>query len=305
MSTISNPNGMWPVMLTPFTESGAVDYSSLERLIHWYEENSADGLFAVCQSSEMFFLSLKERLQIAEFVKKHASIPVIASGHISYDREDQAAELRAVAQTGVDAVVLITNRMDCHGNDASAWMDNLKFLLDTMDPSVPLGLYECPHPYKRLLTVEEICFAAETGRFLFLKDTCCDIEVIERRLQAIRGSRLKLFNANASTLLASMQKGAAGFSGVMANFHPALYAKLLKCWRTQPKLAEKIQAYLSLCSQIERQCYPINAKYHLKEHGILTSVYTRSVDPAKLSPLFQQEVRYMDMLTESFCKSLG
>ena len=129
--------------------------------------------------------------------------------------------------------------------------------------------------------------------------------MIERRLQAIRGSRLKLFNANASTLLASMQKGAAGFSGVMANFHPALYAKLLKCWRTQPKLAEKIQAYLSLCSQIERQCYPINAKYHLKEHGILTSVYTRSVDPAKLSPLFQQEVRYMDMLTESFCKSLG
>ena len=73
-------NGVWPVMLTPFTESGRVDYTALEALIHWYEKAGVDGLFAVCQSSEMFLLSLKERVELARFIKKTAAVPVIASG---------------------------------------------------------------------------------------------------------------------------------------------------------------------------------------------------------------------------------
>ena len=50
--------GVYPVMLTPFTEDDQVDYESLGRLVDWYIEKGVDGLFADCQSSEMFFLSL-------------------------------------------------------------------------------------------------------------------------------------------------------------------------------------------------------------------------------------------------------
>ena len=304
MKTIQTASGLWPVMLTPFLENGEVDYPSLERLIHWYEENGANGLFAVCQSSEMFFLSLRERLEIAKFVKRHARIPVIASGHISSSLQDQLEELRAMSQTGVDAVILITNRMDIHGGKPETWKENLCAILDALDPGLPLGLYECPHPYKRLLSDDEIAFAAHSGRFLFLKDTCCDMGILERRLKIIGGTRLRLFNANASTLLPSLEKGAAGFSGVMANFHPQLYAKLLGCWKADPKLAGKLQALLSLCSQIERQYYPLNAKYHLLQEGIFTSLHTRCADPAKLSPLFRQEVQYMNQVAALFEKDL-
>ena len=38
--------GLWPVMITPFTQDGEIDYASLERLIAWYEENGVTGLFA-------------------------------------------------------------------------------------------------------------------------------------------------------------------------------------------------------------------------------------------------------------------
>ena len=38
--------GVWPVMLTPFTEEGQVDYPALERLIEWYIDNGVSGLFA-------------------------------------------------------------------------------------------------------------------------------------------------------------------------------------------------------------------------------------------------------------------
>jgi len=50
---------VWPVMLTPFTDTGGVDYNGLRNLIEWYEQAGVDGFFAVCQSSEMFFLSLE------------------------------------------------------------------------------------------------------------------------------------------------------------------------------------------------------------------------------------------------------
>ena len=41
-------NGVWPVMLTPFTDDNRVDYDSLEKLINWYIENGVAGLFADC-----------------------------------------------------------------------------------------------------------------------------------------------------------------------------------------------------------------------------------------------------------------
>ena len=58
------PSGVWPVMLTPFDKDGAVDYPGLKALVDWYIAEGSAGLFAVCQSSEMFFLSLEERAEL-------------------------------------------------------------------------------------------------------------------------------------------------------------------------------------------------------------------------------------------------
>ena len=285
-----------PVMLTPFTASGEVDYDALARMIDWYEEAGTTGLFAICQSSEVFYLSLAERVKIASFVKKRAHVPVIASGHTSYSPEDQADELRRIADTGVDALILITNRLAEDGAAPGVWMDNLVRLLNVLDPSLPLGFYECPMPYKRLLSLEELSACVQTGRFHFLKDTCCDIATIRSRLDVLRGSSLGLYNANTTTLLESLRAGAAGFSGVMANFHPDLYVWLLNHYEDEPEKAEILQSVLTICSQIERQLYPTNAKYQMKTLGLMDDVYTRTCNHHRLSPLFEDEVRQMERM---------
>ena len=64
-------NGMWPVMLTPLQQNGDVDYPALEELINWYIKEGSAGLFAVCQSSEMFYLSKEEREELTRFIKKN------------------------------------------------------------------------------------------------------------------------------------------------------------------------------------------------------------------------------------------
>ena len=44
-----------------------------------------------------------------------------------------------------------------------------------------LGIYECPYPYKRVLSDRVIEELTKNGRFTFIKDTCCDLEIIKRR----------------------------------------------------------------------------------------------------------------------------
>lgn len=290
--------GVWPVMLTPFTEQGEVDYTSLERLVEWYESNGAAGLFAVCQSSEVFFLSLEERVKIARTVCKKAKIPVIVSGHISWGLQDQQEELKRLSDTGVEALVLITNRLAQEGESHALWQEHLEQLMNQLPQAMPLGFYECPAPYKRLLTDEEISFCAQSGRFRFLKDTCCDMEKIDQRLKLVKDTPLQLYNANTATLLESLRRGGAGFSGIMANFHPALYAWLCDNWERNPEKAEELQAALTMCSYVENRMYPTMAKYHLKKLGILESDYCRVQDHTRLSPLLQSEVAQLELVSK-------
>jgi 4-hydroxy-tetrahydrodipicolinate synthase len=65
--------GIIPVMLTPFTDQGEIDYSGLERLIEWYLDRGAGALFAISQSSEMQFLTLAERSALGHFVVKQVA----------------------------------------------------------------------------------------------------------------------------------------------------------------------------------------------------------------------------------------
>jgi 4-hydroxy-tetrahydrodipicolinate synthase len=88
------PDGIWPTMITPFKDN-KIDYGVLENIVEWYIDKGVDGLFAVCQSSEMFFLTLEERTRLARTVKELARgrVPVIASGHISESVKEQREEL--------------------------------------------------------------------------------------------------------------------------------------------------------------------------------------------------------------------
>lgn len=301
------PNGVYPVMLTPFTENNEVDYEALGKLIDWYIEKGVNGLFADCQSSEMFFLSLEERVKIGEFVKKHADgrVPVVTSGHISDSLEDQAKELTAIAGTGADAVILLTNRLAKENESDEVWLENLKKLLEMIPKDVPLGFYECPYPYKRIISPELLKWCADTGRFYFIKDTSCDIENMKAKLEVIKGTNLKLFNANTSTLLGTLELGASGYSGVMANFHPELYVKLCNIYKENPSKARKIADFLTVASLIERQVYPVNAKFYQKSIGNFNSIMTRTRDIKELNATGILEIQQFIRFNEEFEKTLG
>lgn len=285
------PDGVWPTMITPFKD-GKVDYNELENLVEWYIKNGVAGLFAVCQSSEMFELSLEERIKIAKAVKRMVDgrIPIIASGHISDDVDNQTREVNLMAETEVAAVVLITNRFAGADESDDIWKDNLENFLKTIPEEVNLGFYECPYPYKRIISPDLIRWSAETGRFRFLKDTSCDLENIKEKFVQTYSTGLKLFNANTATLLESLKIGVSGYSGVMANFHPDLYVWMCRNWHKYLEKAAELQDILSMCALIERQLYPINAKYYLQLEGLPISCESRIQKTDRLTKTFKLEV---------------
>lgn len=257
--------GVIPVMLTPFTGDGDVDYAALKRLVTWYLNHQVDGLFATCQSSEMQYLSLEERVNITRCVVEQVAgrVPVMTSGHISDDLDAQINELQAMAETGADVLVLVTNHLDPQQQGSDTFYESLNTILENLPESLALGLYECPAPYRRLLSDEELLYCANSGRFVALKDVSCDLATVTRRVELVSQTSLNIINANAAIAYPAMQAGSKGFCGVFTNFHPELYHWLYHQRHEDLSLADELSIFLSLSAVVENLGYPKNAKiYH-------------------------------------------
>lgn len=273
-------SGIIPVMITPFGPDGRIDWQGYERLIEWYIDNGSQALFAVCQSSEMRFLSLEERVELSRFTVKTVAgrVPVVSSGHVADSLEGQISELNAIADTGPDAVILVTNRLASPDGTAADVRRVFDALLAALPKDMPLGLYECPAPYRRLLSDDEIEFCAQSGRFVLLKDVSCDIEVVKRRVALSAGSPLLICNANAAIAYPAMQASNAGFCGVMNNFHPDLYRWLQDHGHRHPELAAELCIFLVLSAQTEPMGYPKLAKFFHKRLGTFEGTSSRAAD---------------------------
>lgn len=71
-----------------------------------------------------------------------------------------------------------------HQSD-EVWMNNCQKLMD-LTGDIPLGLYETPIPKVRSLTPSMLKWIAETGRFVFHKDTSLDTQTMLSKMAAVR-----------------------------------------------------------------------------------------------------------------------
>lgn len=274
--------GSFPTMITPFQPDGAsIDYGMVDKLVEWFISSGCTGIFSPCQSSEMYFLSAKERLELASHVHQQIAgrVSHVAVGTYGGSVSEMSETVKAFSSV-CDAVVVVTCFLDpdCTGDDA-LWQKNAEELL-ACTPGVALGLYECPLPYKRLLSPQLLAWCAVTGRFLFHKDTCCDQKQIRDKLKALQDAALvndaakvfNFYNANVETLLYSLKLGASGFSGISANFYPRLHVWLIENYAAQDDAsiarAEEVQNLMTVFESTVVVNYPGSAKVYLEQaHG--------------------------------------
>jgi len=271
--------GIIPVMLTPFDEYGNIDWDSQKRLIEWYLKQGCQSLFAVCQSSEMLQLDLSEREQLARFTVEvvDGRVPVIASGHVGETLAEQITELTQMVSTGIDCLVFVTNRLDPDHLGSEQLFKNVETLTKELPANMRFGLYECPVPFRRLLSDEEIIYFAEDPRFVVLKDVSCDLDTVRRRVELTKSANLVISNANAAIAFEAMKSGASGFCGVFNNFHPDLYRWLQDEGEIHTELAIELSRFLVLSAVTEGMGYPKLAKIFHQRLGTIRSSYSRAV----------------------------
>lgn len=273
-------SGVYPVMLTLFNKDGSVDYGAAEALTQWCYDRGCHGIFAACLSSEIFWLTLEERVGIVKAVRRatdrivsadpsHRSMSIVASGHVSDDPKVQIKELNSMYDAGADGVVLITNRMDLENKGDDAWISDAEKLVASLPDDANLGFYECPTPFNRPLTEKMLTWIKSLNRKGFIKDTCSNAELIAKRVKILDGCGIKLFNADTGSNLETLRCGAAGFSGIMANLFPEIIVRQYECYKEDPEKADFLQEYIRrLAGAMFRGSYPQNAKYLLNMQGI-------------------------------------
>lgn len=288
------PRGFIPVMLTPFNDDLSVDFATLRALCDHYIDNGAVGLFANCLSSEMYELSPSERLEVIKTVVDQTAgrVAVVATGTFSGSIEKMADFSNQVYALGVDAVIVLNNQFVNAEESDQLFLARIHQWMN-LTPGVPFGIYECPVPYKRLVSIPVLQKLLASGRLCYHKDTSLDIEQVKAKIQAGMGARFGVYDAYMVHAKASLSAGSMGLSCIQGNFFPDLIAAFC----SHP--TDEFQTFLTENMDLMHSAYPTSAKYVLQKQGFPISLATRrKVDPltnelkAKFNALITSTSRY-------------
>ncbi|WP_316795554.1 dihydrodipicolinate synthase family protein [Pedobacter agri] len=284
--------GFIPVMLTPFLSNGEIDYPALTQLTEIYLQAGSSGLFANCLSSEMFELSDKERIQAIKHVLKvvDGSVTVVATGTFGGAISKQADFVKEVSDLGVEAVIAITGLLANEEDSDAVFNDRVYDLLNQTD-KIPIGFYECPVPYKRVLKPEQLADFVSTGRVIYHKDTCLDLEQIKQKLKLTEGYAFGLYDAYIVHAVESLKAGSSGLSCIQGNYFPELIVWLCDHYN-DGSLADEVNAvqqFLIDNMDVMHNVYPIVSKYFLQKRGLNISTFTRR-NVGQFTPTIVKEV---------------
>lgn len=299
-----------PVMITPFNLKATVDFDAVSVLVEFYLAAGVKGFFANCLSSEMYSISEDERLALTRHIVRRVKgrVPIVATGSFGLTIEDKADFTRRIYDTGIDAVILITGHYANVEDPDEVLLKNFDKMF-RMTGDIPLGLYECPAPYKRIITPEVFKTLLETGRLVYHKDTSIDLEKVRAKLEVIKASgnrRLEFYDAHTPNAMYSLQMGAKGMSSISGNFYPEILVWMVNNANNPDKQEDVkwLQGELSRVDPLIHVAYPLSAKYFLRKRGLPV----RTISRAQAVELTLQQKQTLDEIHESFlgwCDRLG
>jgi 4-hydroxy-tetrahydrodipicolinate synthase len=296
-----------PVMITPYLKSGQIDYDCLSRLTDFYMAAGVKGFFANCQSSEMYFLTPEERLAITSHVMKHVNgrMPVVATGSFGRTIEEKAEFTKKIYQTGINAVIMITSHFAGKRQSDDVLIRNCEKFF-ALTGKIPLGTYECPAPYKRILTPYVFDYLLKTDRLVYHKDTTINFGKVKAKIDLAKNSNLEFYDACTANTMNSLQAGAKGMSAISGNFYPEILVWMCNN-ATNPEKQEDVrymQDQLTKTELVIGKNYPLSSKYFLRKRGLPIELITRKAN----KPLTSKQQLALDDTYQVFlgwCDRLG
>jgi len=296
-----NDNKFVPVMITPFNLKAKVDLDIVSNLVDFYLAAGVKGFFANCLSSEMYSITEDERLELTQHIVRYVNgrVPVVATGSFGLTVNDKAEFTKKIYDTGIDAVILITGHYANVEDSDEVLLKNFDRMFK-LTGNIPLGMYECPAPYKRIIGPDVFKTLLSANRLVYHKDTSIDLEKVKAKIDIVKDtqSNLEFFDAHSPNAMYSLQMGAKGMSSISGNFYPEILVWMVNN-ATNPAMQEDVkwlQAEISRVDPLIHIAYPMSAKYFLRKRGLPV----RAISRATALELTPDQKKTLDEIHESF-----
>ncbi|MFE4970116.1 dihydrodipicolinate synthase family protein [Streptomyces sp. NPDC056660] len=228
--TLPTPlTGVVPPVCTPLTPDREVDVPSLRRLVDHLVAAGVDGLFVLGSTSEVAYLTDRQRRLVTETVVTHAAgrLPVLA-GVIDMTTPRVLDHVESVTSAGADAVV-VTAPFYTRTHPAETARH---FRLVAERSPVPVIAYDIPAAVHSKLPAGLVLELAADGVLAGLKDSSGDLAGFR---EVVTGSRsLPRFSAltgSELTVDSALALGADGAVPGLANVDPDGYVRLHRLCR--------------------------------------------------------------------------
>lgn len=262
-------SGVISLLLTPFQEDGTIDWNAYDAYVDWQLSHRPTGLFGVCGSSEMMWLTPEERVDLARrAVQRAGDTPVMATSNLDPDPDAHGEELARMAETGIAAAVLVPPPF----SDQPERYQEYLFAL-TEDAPCPVVLYEWPQVPNYFLDPAIFDALTAAGRIAGIKDTTCTMEGIRAKHEVARDAII--YQANTAFMLESLEMGVRG---IMAITSAACADRVVQLWEQHQSgdpAARQTHRELVALDALLGKGYPATAKYLAAQQGVPMSTKVR------------------------------
>ena len=209
-------SGVFPAMVTPFTDDNRIDTESLREDAQRLEKAGVDGLVPVGSTGESATLSHAEHVEVIEAVVDAVEdVPVIA-GTGSNNTAEALDLSQQAAEAGADALLLISpyyNKPEPEG-----MYEHYRQIADAVD--LPQIVYNVPSRTGQNITVETAVRLADHENITGYKAASGDLNQISEVIERTRDKEFAILAGDDGLTLPMISIGADGAISVVANLEP-------------------------------------------------------------------------------------
>jgi 4-hydroxy-2-oxoglutarate aldolase len=215
--------GIIPPVVTPFSQTGALDLDALRSSITWLSPR-VDGFLILGSNGEVPYLSEPERAQVLEAARESiaAGVPMIA-GTGGEATAHVIERCRVAAQTGADAALVIAPFYNRGSMTPTVLETHFRAVADASP--IPVYVYNIPQVSGIAHAPAWFARIAAHPNILGLKDSSGDIMNLTEIARVVP-TEFNVLTGNAPTLLPALSIGAQGAILAAANVIPELFGAL-------------------------------------------------------------------------------
>lgn len=273
--------GLGIAVVTPFTQSGAVDYHALERLVKYQLESGADFLCILATTGETPCLSCDEKDAITSLVKdvNQGRVPILkyCGGN---NTTAVIAEMQSTDWSGIDGILSICP----YYNKPSQEGLYQHFKAISQASPLPIVMYNVPGRTGVNMSAETtLRLAWECENIVGIKEASGSLEHVDEMIKG-KPERFDVISGDDALTFSMIASGAAGVISVIGNALPKEFSRMIRLeFQGEYEPARKIHhMFTELYSLLFVDGNPAGVKALLSDMGLIENVLRLPLVPTTI-----------------------